>query len=119
MYRKSVTAARQTGSSPPPVSKDPVLPVERPDREFPPAQTAMDLCRDVLSAIVKMAVGPNLVSIQKELVSIMRKVEANHYQRVLEVKESVLQIWATSRRLVLLPGRLPLTASVLVSRLLT
>lgn len=98
MYRKSVTAARNAGSAPPPVSKDPVPPVER-EREVPIATSAMEFCRDILITVTKATVGKTcLLSIQKDLTSVSRKVETGHYKSVHELKDDVLQIWRSSLR---------------------
>ena len=98
MYRKSVTAARQAGSAPPSVSKDPVPPVDR-ERETPIATSAMDFCRDILSIIIKMTQDKAVLSQeQKELAAVSRRIDANQYKSVFEVKDDVLQIWRTRLR---------------------
>ena len=99
MYRKSVTAARNAGANPPPVSRDPVPPVERAERDVPAATSALDFCRDSILAISKLTQGqPSVALIQKDLNAILRKLEVNQYKSVLEVKDDVLKIWAQSLR---------------------
>ena len=101
MYRKSVTAARNAGNAPPPVSKDPVPPVER-EREVPLATSAMDFCRDVLLSLIKLTGGNQTVAAtEKELTAVLRKVEAKQYKSVLNVKDDVLNIWRSCLRCVL------------------
>jgi len=99
-YRRSVTAARNSGVSPPSVSRDPVPPVERPDRDLPAAVTAMEFCRDILLALTKMTLGKeeHLASIQKEITTVLRRGENNYYKSVLDLKDEVLKIWKGSQR---------------------
>lgn len=99
MYRKSVTAARNAGANPPPVSRDPVPPVERAERDVPAATSALDFCRDSILAVSKLTQGqPSVALIQRDLNAILRKLEVNQYKSVLEVKDDVLKIWAQSLR---------------------
>ena len=99
MYRKSVTAAARAGANPPPVSRDPVPPVERAERDVPPATSALDFCRDVLLSVSKLTQGqPSLASVQQEINSILQKLEAHGYKSVLEVKDDALAIWRKHKR---------------------
>jgi hypothetical protein len=99
MYRKSVTAAARAGANPPPVSRDPVPPVERAERDVPPATSALDFCRDVLLSVSKLTQGqPSLASVQQEINSILQKLEVHGYKSVLEVKDDVLATWRKHKR---------------------
>jgi hypothetical protein len=102
MYRKAVTSARNSGTTPPAVYREPVPPVERErqDRDAV-AASALDFCQEILTTIIKMTEGKaHLAAIQKELNATLQKIEARNYKSVLEVKDDVLQIWQTSLRLV-------------------
>ena len=93
-YRKSVAAAHEAGSAPPSVSRDPVVPGQRPERNSTITLTAMDECCRVLAALSKtMEPKVHLQHVRNDVLSVLQKVEARGFKNLFEVKDAVLQVW--------------------------
>ena len=102
LYRKAVTAARNSGCNPPPVCREPVLPTgpdQRAERQVQSVNSALGMCLEALTTVIKMTQGKlHLSGIQKELSTILNILEASHYKSVFNLKDDVLLIWRTSLR---------------------
>ncbi len=57
------------------------------------------MCLEALTTVIKLTQGKlHLAGIQKDLSTILDKVEASHYKSVFNLKDDVLLIWRTSLR---------------------